>query len=344
MATIRGGVKLPTDFFMRRQNLQNEIPMSTKSILFFVIVLLWPLWSDCCAQGKRKSKSEPSGPSIVWVNEPKDSQLPLPPNTQHLTFHSKLVNKDVGYCIYLPPAYAESPNRRFPVIYNLHGNGGNEFTSLDSIRVLDEGVKAGRWPEMIMVLPNGGHSTFYKDSADGRFPMESIFIDEFIPFVDATYRTIAAAHGRCIEGFSMGGRGSTRLAVKHPELFCSLFCQAGNVPHLLDTYDAADPATRKDLLLGQDRANWEKDDVYAVTEKNAAKIKKLLRIQIACGTRDGGHLKTIRDFHHHLLSLGIDHTYIELEGLGHKRTEMIARLQPIWFDYHVESMRRATPK
>lgn len=313
-----------------------------KSVLTLVAVLavltdLQPLE----AQQKKKKQKPSSGPSIVWVNEPKESQLPLPPNTQHLTFRSKLANEDIGYCVYLPPSYKVEEQRRYPVIYNLHGNGGNEFTSVDSIAVLDEGIRAGRWPELIMVLPNGGHSTFYKDSADGEFPIESIFMTEFIPLIDSTYRTVAKRHGRCIEGFSMGGRGSTRLAVKYPEMFCSLFCQAGNVPHLLDLYDSAEPETRKELLLGEDRANWEADDVYAVCEKNQSRIKANLRIQIACGTKDGGHLKTVRDFHQHLVALNIDHTYIEIEGLAHKRNEMIALLRPVWFDYHVESMKRA---
>lgn len=292
--------------------------------------------------GTSSKKKPGKGPSIVWVNEPKPEQLPLPERTKHLTFHSQLVDQDIGYCIYLPPAYEENSRQHFPVIYNLHGNGGNEFTSLDSVAVLHEGIVAGKYPDMIMVLPNGGHSTFYKDSADGRFPMESIFIKEFIPLIDSTYRTISAAHGRCIEGFSMGGRGSTRLAVKYPEMFCSLFCQAGNVPHLLETYDAATEVERKTLLLGADRGNWEADDVYAVTTKNADRIRRHLRILIACGSKDGGHIKTIRDWHQHLLETDIDHTYIELEGLGHKRAEMIQTLKPIWFNYHVESMRRAS--
>lgn len=248
----------------------------------------------------------------------------------------------MGYCVYLPPSYAAKPNQRFPVIYNLHGNGGTEFTGLEAIALLDEGIKSGRWPEMIMVLPNGGHSTFYKDSADGKFPIESIFLTELIPFIDATYRTIAARHGRCIEGFSMGGRGATRLAMKYPDMFCSLFCQAGNVPHLLEIFDQTPVADRDKLLLGSERLNWEKDDVYSVTSKNAHRIKKSVRIQIVCGTKDGGHLKTIRDFHQHLLAEGIDHTYLELEELGHKRTKMMELLAPVWFDYHVESMRLAT--
>ena len=122
-----------------------------------------------------------SGPSIVWVNEPTEKQLPLPSHTEHLTFHSGLVNKDIGYCVYLPPQYESATTKRFPVIYNLHGNGGNEFTSLDSIRLLHKQVVAGETPPLIMVLPNGGHSTFYKNSADGKFPIESIFMDRVHP-------------------------------------------------------------------------------------------------------------------------------------------------------------------
>jgi endo-1,4-beta-xylanase len=311
-------------------------------MLRILLTLLLLSGTSAVAQTQTAPKSRKAGqPSIVWINTPKESQLPLPPHTQHLTFHSQLVNKDIGYCIYLPPQYDTDTTTAFPVIYNLHGNGGNEFTSLDSISVLHEGITNGRWPPMIMVLPNGGHNTFYKDSADGNFPIESILITEFIPYIDQTYRTIAAGHGRCIEGFSMGGRGSTRLAVKYPEMFCSLFCQAGNVPHLLETFDAAEPESREQLLLGADRSNWEQNDVYTVTKNNLKRIRKHLRIQIACGTKDLGHIKTIRDYHAHLLNLGLDHTYIELEGLAHKRTEMIARLKPVWFDYHVESLRRA---
>src|SRR5205085_1497127 len=118
------------------------------------------------------------------------------------------------------------------------------------------GILAGRWPPMIVVLPNGGKSTMYKDSYDGRFPIETIVIKELIPHIDQTYRTIAARKGRAIEGFSMGGRGATRLAIKHPDLFASLFCQAGNVPHTLAGYDPKKPDVFPNSYLGPDRANF----------------------------------------------------------------------------------------
>ncbi len=312
---------------------------------FIAATLAGPAIGQEKGKSKKKGGSPPSNdPSIVWVNEPTEKVLPLPEGVSHLTFHSDVAGQDVGYCIYLPPGYKEETERRYPVIYNLHGNGGNEFHSFEDVKVLNEGIVSGRCQPVIMVLPNGGRSTFYKDSFDGRFPIETMFIKEFIPFIDSSYRTIAARHGRCIEGFSMGGRGSTRLAVKYPELFCSLFCQAGNVPATLEGYDPSKPTEYPNSYLGPDRQNYVDNDVYELLEKNQDAIRGKLRIQIACGTKDGGHLPTVRNFHQALLDLNVDHTYIELEGLGHQRTEMIARLEPIWFDYHMESLRRAAPK
>ncbi|MEL6108443.1 MAG: alpha/beta hydrolase-fold protein [Planctomycetota bacterium] len=303
-------------------------------------VLLFAFAGDLFAQAaKQQAKKKGRPPAITWVNEMGDKRLPR--RTQHLTFESKLAGREVGYCIYLPDEYESSPTKRFPVIYNLHGNGGNEFTGFQSIEVLDEGIQSGRWPAVIMVLPNGGHSTFYKDSADGRFPIESIFIKELIPFIDQTYRTIPDGNARCIEGFSMGGRGSTRLAVKYPEIFCSLFCQAGNVPNLLEALDPSNPEDYPMSYLGTDRKVYEENDVYFLLAKNKKRIREGLRIQIACGTKDGGHLPTIRDFHNALLDQKIDHTYLEIEGLGHRRTEMINLYRPIWFDYHIESLWRS---
>ncbi|MDF1823540.1 MAG: alpha/beta hydrolase-fold protein [Verrucomicrobiales bacterium] len=281
-------------------------------------------------------------PSIVWINEmPADAVMP--PHTTHQTFYSKAAGREVGYCLYLPPGYEEGGAVRYPVIYNLHGNGGNEFHSFEDVEVLHAGILAGKWPPMMVALPNGGHSTFYKDSHDGKLPIETIFIEEFIPHIDSTYRTIAAREGRCLEGFSMGGRGSLRLAMKYPDLFCSLFCQAGNIPRTLKRFEAADHW--EDVIqgyLGPDRVNYVNNDAFLLLEKNLKKIKGRLRIQMACGTKDGGHLPTVRDFHEHLMKNKVDHTYIELEGLAHRRTEMIKRLEPVWFDYHVESIRLAT--
>ena len=257
-------------------------------------------------------------PAVVWVNEPKPGQLPA--GVSHHTYYSDSMHHDVGYCIYLPPDYTAA-SMRYPVIYNLHGAGGNELHGFEEAQVLDSGIRAGKLPPMILVMPNGGKTTLYKDFSDGKVMAETTFIHELIPHIDQTYRTIAARRGRAIEGFSMGGRGSTRLAVKYPEMFCSLFNQAGNVPH------GADPAID--------------NEVYPLLHRNLAKINNRLRIQIWCGTKDDGHLKTVREFHQELTAAGVDHTYMEIEGLAHNHHEMLSRYEAIWFDYHVESFRRA---
>lgn len=306
------------------------------------LVLTRPLsGQDVSSRDTTSPRTESGSAYIQWTNQPTEKELPLPTGVQHLRFHSDRVDREISYCIYLPSIYQTNTSQRFPVIYNLHGNGGNEFTGLRAADLLHRQIEAGDLPPMIMVMFNGGKSTFYKNSADGKLPIESIFIEEFIPHIDQTYRTIADGKGRCIEGFSMGGRGSTRLAIKHPQMFCSLFCQAGNVPRLTQIYDKLSDPERTQAMLGSDRLNWEADDVYLNATKNKKVIKEHLRIRIACGTKDGGHLPTVRDFHQHLTELKIDHTYIELEDLAHRRTEMMDRLAPIWFDYHVESLRRS---
>ena len=272
----------------------------------------------------------------VWVNPPIPGQLPT--RVTHHTFFSQAFARDVGYCVYLPPGYETEPTRRYPVIYNLHGAGGNELHSFTAVKALHDGIVAGRWPAMMMVLPNGGKNTFYKDSADGKYPAETLIIREFLPHIDTLYRTIARRDGRAIEGFSMGGRGATRLALKYPELFCSLHNQAGNVMHLLDLYDPTKPTAYPNDYLGSDRANF----VYALIKQNAAALKSGLRIAVTCGTRDEGHLPTVRDFHAALLAAGLDHTYLEVEGLAHEHDKLVTMYRTTWFDYHAESFRRTT--
>jgi enterochelin esterase-like enzyme len=276
---------------------------------------------------------------IKWVNAPRPGQLPE--GVSHHTFASRALKQEVGYCIYLPPGYAAEPTRRYPVIYNLHGAGGNELHSFTDAKALHDGIVSGRWAPVILVLPNGGSHTFYKDSADGKYPAETLIIRELIPHIDATYRTIASRGGRAIEGFSMGGRGATRLAMKYPELFCSLHNQAGNVLHLADLYDPTKPDQYPNNYLGPDRANYVNNDVFLLVAKNAAAIKAGLRITITCGTRDDGHLPTVREYHAALLQAGIDHTYLEVEGLAHEHDKLVNLYRTSWFDYHAESFRRA---
>ncbi|QDU95418.1 alpha/beta hydrolase [Lignipirellula cremea] len=275
----------------------------------------------------------------MWVAE--FDPAVLPEGVSHHTYFSEAMQKKIGYCIYLPPGYATDSDQRYPVIYHLHGAGGNEVRTLYNATVLHEGITAGRWPEMIMVFPNGGRATMYQDSADGRYLAETTVIKELLPHIDATYRTVAARQGRCIEGFSMGGRGSTHLAMKFPELFCSLFNQAGNVYPTSQMVGPDYEGIWPTYYLGDKIERLRENDSFYLLEQNLAKIKGEMRIQVACGTQDPTHLPTVRDYHQALVQHEVDHTYFELEGLGHNQKQMVERLKAVWFDYHVESLRRA---
>jgi enterochelin esterase-like enzyme len=304
-------------------------------LLTFLFFLLSPLMAQT-PEGIPAAELPKRIAATKWVNEPKTT---LPRGVIHKTFFSKALNADVGYLVYLPPDYETSPGRRYPVIYNLHGAGGNELHSLEEAQFLDEGIRTGKLPPMIMAMPNGGIATMYQDSYDGKWPAETLIIREFIPFIDKSYRTVARREGRAIEGFSMGGRGATRLAMKYPEMFCSLFDQSGNVVHTSEEFKPSDAPSI--WYLGPDKQRYIENDAYLLLQKNLDRIKGRMRIQVWCGTQDPGHLVTVRQFHQALLDAGVDHTYMEIEGLAHKHNEVLARYSKIWFDYHVESFKRS---
>lgn len=105
-------------------------------------------------------------------------------------FESAVVDSDVGYYIYLPPGYS-SGHKRYPVMYWLHGAYGRPYSATPVVRRLDAAIRAGKAPEVIVVScldPTG--LGMWTNSKDGRLPLETLIIEELIPHIDATYRTI----------------------------------------------------------------------------------------------------------------------------------------------------------
>ncbi|HMN44216.1 MAG TPA: alpha/beta hydrolase-fold protein [Povalibacter sp.] len=140
-------------------------------------------------------------------------------------FKSTLLGRNVSYSVYLPAGYESSPTRRYPVVYLLHGM---PFAPVDSEtdwiqqgsadRLVDAAIASGRLPPMILVMPDA-RTTWYQNSADGKVRYESMLIEEFIPFIDRTFRTRQQRLFRSAVGLSMGGYGAMMLAMRHPELF-----------------------------------------------------------------------------------------------------------------------------
>ncbi len=135
------------------------------------------------------------------------------------SFTGAVTHGPVRYDIYLPAGY-NSGELRYPVVYFLHGLGGNETS--DSGVVSDsmaDAIEKGLIRPAIAVFANGYENSRWADSKDGKKPAETNVIRELIPHIDATYRTIADREHRVVTGFSMGGLGAVMYGTKSPEVF-----------------------------------------------------------------------------------------------------------------------------
>ncbi|MEG2974608.1 MAG: alpha/beta hydrolase-fold protein [Comamonas sp.] len=131
---------------------------------------------------------------------------------------SPALGRALTYNVYLPTGYAESTNVRYPVMYLLHGNGGNRndwHVKGKMQSTVDELVAKGQIPPAIFIMPDA-NTNWYVDLKE---KMETAFIEDLMPHVEKTYRTINAREGRVIGGLSMGGYGAIRFVLKYPEKF-----------------------------------------------------------------------------------------------------------------------------
>lgn len=186
---------------------------------FAVLVMTHLAWAWQEREAQNKQKSKPKTPqSFHWVN-PLKQELS---GVKHAKFRSPSMGIDVGYCIFLPPGYDDNAEQRYPVVYYLHGGRpGSETKSVKLATFFQKHMQSRAVPSMIYVFVNGGPVSHYNMADRKNARGEDVFIKELIPHIDATYRTVAQRSGRGIEGFSQGGRGTTRIMFKHPELFCS---------------------------------------------------------------------------------------------------------------------------
>jgi enterochelin esterase-like enzyme len=160
--------------------------------------------------------------TVVWNNPVEFTE----PGLTHHVFRSDAMKVEVGYSVWLPPGY-DTSGARYPVIYFLHGSGGTESADAPAFsHMLAERVAAKKIPPVIAVFPNGGLSG-YRDQPEGNIKVETMIIGELIPLIDRTFRTQRDRVGRVLGGFSMGGGGSVRFALKYPEMFSAAASWAG---------------------------------------------------------------------------------------------------------------------
>lgn len=155
---------------------------------------------------------------------------------------STILGRAVNYCVALPADYAAS-NKRYPVLYFFHGMFEDErsWAERGGKELLDGMLAKGQLGPFLVAMPDAG-KTFYVNSFDGKDRYEDFFVQEFIPYIDQHYRTIAHSAGRGLFGVSMGGFGSLHIGLRHANLFGAVSAQSAA---LLPKFPNPFPATRR---------------------------------------------------------------------------------------------------
>jgi S-formylglutathione hydrolase FrmB len=201
-----------------------------------------------------------------------------PDTVEHIKIHGEslegnlegdAVDRDVF--VFLPPSYNENKDRRYPVVYALHGYsiGAEQWTHEIHVPQTIEGAIAQGAKEMIVVLPDSKtmHNGSMYSSGVTTGDFEKFIAHDVVAYIDAHYRTIATRESRGLVGHSMGGYGASRIGMKHPEVFGSLYIMS---PCCM----SARPAGPVDPEL-------EKKLEAVKTEEDSAKLAFFERAQLA---------------------------------------------------------------
>ena len=228
----------------------------------------------------------------------------------HRTFYSNIHAHEIGYNIYLPPDYEHS-GKRYPVFYHNHGWTGNESTELIPMEPLC------RSRDAITVFVNHAHVT----GNVWELPNAPMDIDELIPHIDSTCRTIPSREGRTITGFSMGGGVAAFMAFKYPDLFSSVVAYAGTYHHYFhpDYATVGTPVDQAGEIYARmmnDRKFFEGSIIQCLIT-NADQIRNRMSISLHIGMEDILYCDN-EILHLHLEALQIPHEYRKYPGANHK--------------------------
>ena len=205
------------------------------------------------------------------------------------SLYSNILKASVKYNVYLPDGFEESV-KTYPVVYLLHGLGGNytDWAKKASAKAIaDELIGTGEAVEMIIVMPNAGGADRH-NVWNGYFNMpgwnyEDFFFQEFVPAVESKYRGIGDKGHRAVMGLSMGGGGSTVYCQRHPDMFSSCYAMSA----WLDSTVRED--MEKDKFYLVNKAVREHSALDFIDKADDATLEQLRTVKwfFDCGDDDG---------------------------------------------------------
>jgi len=216
--------------------------------------------------------------------------------------------------VYLPPGYDDNTDRRYPVLYLLHGAWGWEWDwpcKGSAAETAGRMIDSGEIEPIIIVMPNDGlrkMGTLYVNWADGSARYEDWIACDLVAYIDSNLRTKAERDGRCITGLSMGGLGAVNIGLRNRLMYRSIASHSG----LFDLVEDAGHFWREfqDQALGTPERAAQNSPLRYVANIPANERPALY---IDCGV-DDFLFQGNRDMHARLESLGIAHTYNEFPG------------------------------
>lgn len=238
-------------------------PIKMKNSILFFLILLFPVFTFAQA-------------SKVYDN---------------LSMKSEILKMERKYAIYLPPGY-ETSERSYPVLYLLHGAGDDQtgWVQFGEVqRIADKVIADGSATAMIIVMPdaNTGQRGYF-NNIKGDFRYEDFFFEEFLPFIEKTYRIKAEKRYRAVAGLSMGGGGTFVYALRHPELFssaCPLSASCGPL-NLEEMQRYKSRPGMQDATDEQLETYFKKHSVLDMVKNMSDDQKKAVRWFIDCGDDD----------------------------------------------------------
>lgn len=208
----------------------------------------------------------------------------------NLSLPSKILKMDRKYAVYLPANY-ETSARAYPVLYLLHGAGDDQtgWVQFGEVQhIADKAIADGLATEMIIVMPDANTGTRgYFNDVRGKWNYEDFFFQEFMPFIEKTYKIKTEKRFRAIAGLSMGGGGTLMYALRHPELFssaCPLSAAVGSV----DLKDAETRLKRTlpDATEAEIKTYFDTQNGINLVNNISDANKKAVKWYIDCGDDD----------------------------------------------------------
>jgi S-formylglutathione hydrolase FrmB len=253
-----------------------------------IVILAWVLIGDEL-QGQSPASGAVAPATVVQVPSPS-------------------LNEQRPATVLLPTSYSQS-DRRYPVLYLLHG-GGQDHTVFATRGWF--GAQASRG--IIIVTPNAGESWYINSVVDPKARYEDFIVKDLVSYIDSNYRTIATRQGRAIAGVSMGAWGAMLLGLKHHQLFGAV--GALSAPYLISRQSPnMDMTSREQQTFGKPGSpeRLERDPSALLA---AIPVESVPVLYLASGNQDIFVIDN-RRFVERLTERKIPYEYREVSPRGH---------------------------